>query len=103
MTDSYTDLGGKFLVVASASKREPACRIEGALQAAFGHISFGLRLWRALAAGKTSEKGLDVPVHVFITYFALDEPAVPGPDGVIRQLLCQGIPVKVMHKKSVPS
>jgi hypothetical protein len=38
MTDAVERLGGKFFLAAHESKREPACRIEGALQHAFEHI-----------------------------------------------------------------
>jgi hypothetical protein len=100
MTDAVKRLGGKFLLVAHESKREPACLIEGALQHAFEDIRFGLRLWRAVAAGVTNDRLKEDPVCVFLTYFALDEPAVPDRDGVIRQIKCQGIWVKVQHKKS---
>jgi hypothetical protein len=53
-----------------------------------------------VAAGVTNERFKEDPAYVFLTYFALDEPAVPDRGGVIRKFKCQGIWVKVMHKKS---
>jgi hypothetical protein len=88
------------LVVATEFKRQAACMIEGSLQGAFKDVSFGLRLWRAVAAGVTNEKLINDPVCVFLTYFALDEQVRPDQDGVIRQFSCQGNMVKVMHKKN---
>jgi hypothetical protein len=95
--DAYQTLGAKFIVVADAPLRQPACLIEGAVQAKFQPIKFGLRLWRCVAEGMTSEKLAIDPVYVFLTYLALDEPAMPGPDGVIERIKCQGTWLRVMH------
>jgi hypothetical protein len=98
MMDAYQILGAKFLVVAHAPLRKPACMVERGVQEAFRGEKFGFRLWKVAGAGGSgSKKGASNPVYVFLTYLAV-EAARLGPGGEVRGIKCQGTWLRAMRK-----